>query len=220
METASNAIFWQEKWECGETGFHETQPNPLLTRHISALDLPAGARIFVPLCGMSQDMTWLAGQGYHVTGCELSDVAVRRFFSDLGIMPEIVQAGPLRRFSAGSISILEGNIFDLTPDLLGPMDAIYDRAALIALPEELRRAYAGQLLSLTGPVPELLVTLDYEQSCLKGPPFSVSEAFLRSYYGKAYTLTLLESREVEGGLKGRCPASENVWRLSPLPPSS
>ncbi|KXU99700.1 thiopurine S-methyltransferase [Gluconobacter potus] len=220
MDTASNAVFWQEKWERGETGFHEPQANPLLTRHIAALDLLAGAQIFVPLCGMSQDMVWLAGQGYHVTGCELSDVAVRRFFSDLGLTPAIVQAGPLRRFFAGSISILEGNIFDLTPGLLGPMDAIYDRAALIAFPEDLRRAYVAHLLSLTGPVPELLVTLDYDQSCLKGPPFSVSEASLRSYYGKAYTLTLLESRAVEGGLKGRCPASENVWRLSPLLPSS
>lgn len=74
-------------------------------------------------------------------------------------------------FSAGTIRIFAGNIFDLTPDLLGLMDGIYDRAALIALPEDLRRAYAAHLLSLTGPVPELLVTLDYDQSCLKGPPF-------------------------------------------------
>lgn len=220
MDTASNAVFWQEKWERGETGFHEPQANPLLTRHIAALDLAAGARIFVPLCGMSQDMVWLAGQGYHVTGCELSDIAVHRFFSDLDLTPDIVEAGRLRCFSAGTIRIFAGNIFDLIPDLLGPMDAIYDRAALIALPEDLRWAYAAHLLSLTGPVPELLVTLDYDQSCLKGPPFSVSEASLRSYYGKAYTLTLLESRAVEGGLKGRCPASENVWRLSPLPPLS
>ncbi len=220
MDAGSNAVFWQEKWERGETGFHEAQANPLLTRHLSALELPVGARIFVPLCGMSQDMVWLAGQGYRVTGCELSDIAVRRFFSDLGITPDIVEAGRLRCFSAGTIRIFASNIFDLTPDLLGPMDGIYDRAALIALPEDLRRAYAAHLLSLTGPVPELLVTLDYDQSCLKGPPFSVSEAFLREWYGHAYTFMLLESRAVEGGLKGRCPASENVWRLSPLSPSS
>lgn len=220
MDAGSNAVFWQEKWERGETGFHEPQANPLLTRHIAALGLQAGARIFVPLCGMSQDMVWLAGQGYRMTGCELSDIAVRRFFSDLSIMPAIVEAGPLRCFSAGTIRIFAGNIFDLTPDLLGPMDGIYDRAALIALPEELRRAYAAHLLSLTSPVPELLVTLDYDQSRLKGPPFSVSEAFLRECYGQAYALKLLESHAVEGGLKGRCPASENVWRLSPLRPSS
>lgn len=219
MDAKSNAVFWQEKWERGETGFHEPQANPLLTRHIAALDLPAGARIFVPLCGMSQDMVWLAGQGFHVTGCELSDIAVRRFFSDLGITPDIRDAEALRCFSAGTIRIFAGNIFDLMPDLLGPMDGIYDRAALIALPEDLRRAYVAHLLSLTGPVPELLVTLDYDQSCLKGPPFSVDEAFLRECYGQAYAFTLLESRAVEGGLKGRCPASENVWRLSPLPPS-
>jgi len=220
MDVKLNAVFWQEKWERGETGFHEPQANPLLTRHIGALDLPAGARIFVPLCGMSQDMVWLAEQGFHVTGCELSDIAVRRFFIDLGITPDIVDVGPLRCFSAGNIRIFAGNIFDLTPDLLGPMGGIYDRAALIALPEDLRRAYAAHLLSLTGPVPELLVTLDYDQSCLKGPPFSVRETFLRECYGLAYALTLLESRAVEGGLKGRCPASENVWRLSPLPPPS
>lgn len=220
MDAKSNAVFWQEKWERGETGFHEPQANPLLTRHIAALDLPAEAQIFVPLCGMSQDMVWLAGQGYHVTGCELSDIAVRRFFSDLGITPDIRDAEALRCFSAGTIRIFAGNIFDLTPDLLGPMDCIYDRAALIALPEDLRRAYAVHLLFLTGPLPELLVTLDYDQSCLKGPPFSVDEAFLRECYGQVYVLTLLESQAVEGGLKGRCPASENVWRLSPLPPLS
>lgn len=218
----SNAVFWRKKWDRGETGFHETQVNPLLTRHLGALDLAAGERIFVPLCGMSQDMVWLAEQGYRVTGCELSELAVSRFFSDLGITPEVTEAGPVRCFSAGclpagAVRIFVGDLFDLTPDLLGPMEGLYDRAALIALPEDLRRAYVAHLLSLTGPVPELLVTLDYDQSCLKGPPFSVGEAFLQDCYGRVYTLTLLESRPVEGGLKGRCPAMENVWLFTPRP---
>lgn len=217
MDVASNAVFWQEKWERGETGFHEVRANPLLTRHIAALGLSARARIFVPLCGMSQDMVWLAGQGYRVIGCELSDIAVGRFFDDLGVTPDVVQAGLLRCFSAGAISVFAGNIFDLTPDVLGQVEAIYDRAALIALPEDLRRAYAAHLLGLTGPVPELLVTLAYDQSCLKGPPFSVDEGFVREVYGEAYGIRRLESREVEGGLKGRCPATENVWQFSPLP---
>ncbi|KXV47009.1 thiopurine S-methyltransferase [Gluconobacter albidus] len=217
MDVASNAVFWQEKWERGETGFHEAGANPLLTRHIAALDLSAGARIFVPLCGMSQDMVWLAGQGYRVIGCELSDIAVRRFFDDLGVTPDVVQAGLLRCFSAGAISVFAGNIFDLTSEVLGPVEAIYDRAAVIALPEDLRRVYVTHLLALTGPVPELLVTLAYDQSRLKGPPFSVDEGFVREVYGEAYGIRRLESREVPGGLKGRCPATENVWQLSPLP---
>lgn len=216
MDAASNAVFWQEKWERGETGFHEERANPLLTRYFGALDLPVGARIFVPLCGMSQDMVWLAGQGYQVIGCELSEIAVERFFSDLGVTPEVIQVGTLRHFSASDISIFAGNIFDLTPDILGPVEGIYDRAALIALPENLRRAYVAHLLALTGPVPELLVTLTYDQSCLKGPPFSVDENFVRTAYGKVYDVRCLQSREVEGGLKGRCPASENVWQFSPL----
>ena len=216
MDAASNAVFWQEKWERGETGFHEARANPFLTRHFGALDLPVGARIFVPLCGMSQDMVWLAGQGYRVIGCELSEIAVEQFFSDLGVTPDVVQVGTLRRFSAGAISIFAGNIFDLTPDALDPVEAIYDRAALIALPEDLRRAYVAHLLALTGSVPELLVTLAYDQSCLKGPPFSVDEGFVREAYGEAYEIRRLESREVEGGLKGRCPATENVWQFSPL----
>ncbi|MBS1027141.1 thiopurine S-methyltransferase [Gluconobacter albidus] len=220
MDVASNAVFWQEKWERGETGFHEAGANPLLTRHIAALDLSAGARIFVPLCGMSQDMVWLAGQGYRVIGCELSNIAVGRFFDDLGVTPDVVQAGLLRCFSAAAISVFAGNIFDLTPEVLGPVEAVYDRAALIALPEDLRRAYAARLLALTGPVPELLVTLAYDQSRLKGPPFSVDEGFVREVYGEAYEIRRLESREVPGGLKGRCPATENVWKFSPLPARS
>lgn len=214
MDAASNAVFWQEKWERGETGFHGAHANPLLTRHFGALDLPVGARIFVPLCGMSQDMVWLAGWGYRVIGCELSEIAVERFFSDLGVTPDVVQVGTLRCFSASDICIFTGNIFDLTPDLLGPVEGIYDRAALIALPEDLRRAYVAHLLALTGPVPELLVTLTYDQSCLKGPPFSVDEDFVRAAYGKVYEIRCLQIRDVAGGLKGRCPASESVWQFS------
>ena len=205
--------FWLARWQSNQIGFHEGAPNALLMSHLAALDLPAAARIFVPLCGKSQDMHWLLAQGFTVVGIELSRLAVEQFFAELGLDPVVSRAGRLERFEAGGVTLFAGDIFDLDRATLSAVDAIYDRAALVALPAPLRQRYAAHLIELTSAAPQLLVTFEYDHACRPGPPFSVMEAEVRAHYAAAYRLERAEIREVQGGFKGVAAAQESVWLM-------
>ncbi|POF62625.1 thiopurine S-methyltransferase [Novacetimonas maltaceti] len=208
--------FWHEKWQRNEIGFHEPQPNAFLLRNFAQMHLPASGRIFVPLCGKTLDIHWLLSQGHQVCGIELSPIAVGQLFAALGLSPRVTATGTLQRFEAGKLCIFVGNVFDLTRHDLGHVDTVYDRAALIALPAAARSRYATHLVSITNAAPQLLVCVEYDQSCRAGPPFSVDEAEVRQHYGRQFMLTRMERHDIPGGLKGACPAAETVWKLVPL----
>lgn len=207
--------FWQAKWQRNEIGFHEHRPNVLLVSHFSALCLPYGARVFVPLCGKSLDIHWLLAQGCQVVGCELSPIAVGQLFAELGLTPHVSICGTMQRYDAEGLCIYVGDIFDLTADALGRIDAVYDRAALIALPPAQQASYAAHLCAITHQAPQLLICLEYDQSRRAGPPFSVDAAQVSQCYGATFALTCIERVMVPGGLKGACPATEAVWHLIP-----
>lgn len=206
--------FWHDKWASNAIGFHEADTNALLLRHFAALRLAPGARVFVPLCGKTRDIHWLRAGGYRVAGSELSALAVGQLFAEMGLEPKITTAGKLRRFEAEGIVVDAGDIFQLDRKALGAVDAIYDRPALVALPAPLRARYAAHLMAVTGTVRQLLVCLEYDQSLMPGPPFSIGEAEIRAHYEAAYRITCLENREVAGGLKGR-QGRETCWLLEP-----
>jgi thiopurine S-methyltransferase len=205
--------FWRGRWRDNAIGFHQPAANPLLIRHLPALGLPAGARIFVPLCGKTLDMGWLLGEGFRVAGAELVESAVEQLFAELGREPRIEKLGRLTRHSAEGIDVFAGDIFDLSAERLGRVDAIYDRAALVALPEALRPPYAAHMTAIADGAPQLLVSFDYDQRLMDGPPFSVGAEEVRALYAGAYDVALLDSAEVDGGLKGKYPAKEQVWLL-------
>jgi thiopurine S-methyltransferase len=142
---------WLQCWREQDTDFHQTEVNPLLSRFWPGLGLARGSRVFVPLCGKSLDMLWLAGQGHEVIGIELSPVAVHDFFHDNGLQPDKSQVGPFTLWRHDNLSILCGDYFALDKSHLGPFDTVYDRAALTALPENIRTLYVAQLERL---VPE------------------------------------------------------------------
>lgn len=208
------AGFWHQRWEKNEIGFHESKANPLLVRHFDALSLPAGSRVFLPLCGKTLDIRWLLSRGYRVAGAELSGIAVGQLFEELGVEPAISKLGEVDRYRANDIDIFVGDIFALSGGMLGQVDAVYDRAALVALPEEMRERYTAHLREITNEAPQLLINFEYDQTLMNGPPFSVSNEEVSRHYGSSHRLSLLESAEVVGGLKGKCPAKENVWLLS------
>ncbi|MEE9391835.1 MAG: thiopurine S-methyltransferase [Planctomycetota bacterium] len=207
------AEFWHERWKDNNIGFHEGKPNSLLVKHLGQLGLKKGARVFVPLCGKTCDLGWFMEQGFEVVGVELSKTAVEQLFEELGLRPRLKSDGPLVRYSAEGIEILQGNLFEVSSELIGTVDAHYDRAALVALPPTLRDNYALHVAKITDSAPQLLICFDYEQKVMDGPPFSVDEAEVRRLYGTSYDLNLLERAEVAGGLKGKCPAAEDVWIL-------
>lgn len=205
--------FWHRRWEQNEIGFHKSEPNPLLVKYFKELSLVKGSRVFLPLCGKSLDISWLLSNGYRVAGAELSKIAIGQLFQQLGLEPNISKAGEIYDYSANNIDIFVGDIFSLSGSVLGPVDAVYDRAALVALPEELRKQYTSHLTEITRNAPQLLICYEYDQSHMEGPPFSVSNDEVIKHYGNSYDITLLSSADVPGGLKGICAAKENVWLL-------
>lgn len=213
------ADFWHKKWESNVLGFHLSEANPLLLANFKALALKTGSRVFLPLCGKTLDISWLLSQGYRVVGIELSALAVNQLFETLNITPEKTDLGDLIRYSAENIDIFIGDIFHLSDKDLGVIDAVYDRAAFVALPETMRTRYVEHLIRITHCAPQLLVSFEYDQNLLQGPPFAISNQEINQQYKPAYELTLLTSEEVIGGLKGKCPAAENVWLLNPSPQS-
>jgi len=225
-----NTRFWFQKWKAREIGFHQPEANSLLTSHFGALSLPAGSRVLVPLCGKTPDMRWLLSQNYQVAGVELVETAIEEFFEESRLEPAV--SGPsvsepsvsdeqegsppaMRRYHADGIDLFAGDLFALSPERLGPVDAAYDRAALVALPEEVRARYAAHLKALVGQQPQLLITFRYDQSQMEGPPFSIGPDELERLYGDTYDLTRQASVQVPGGLKGQCPAREEAWLLRP-----
>jgi thiopurine S-methyltransferase len=209
METS----FWHQRWEKSDIGFHKSEVNPLLVSHFAKLDLPKGMRIFLPLCGKTRDFSWLLDNGYRVVGAELSELAINQLFRDLGIEPSISRIAEFDHYHAKDIDIFVGNFFDLTAEILGPVNAVYDRAALVALPSSMRNQYAIKLMQITNSAPQLLICYEYNQQLMDGPPFSIENAEVKKHYGDSFELVLAESRSVQGKLKGQVAAIETVWLL-------
>ena len=212
--------FWLSKWQEGQTGFHLDRVNPLLQKYLPVLDLSASGHVLLPLCGKSVDLQYLHALGHSVTGIELSPLAIQSFWETSGMTPELAmdQTGT-RRWTSGTLVLLEGDIFQITPETVGIVDAVYDRAALIAMPPHLRPAYVQKLKILANGAPILLITLSYPEDEMQGPPFSVREDEIMTLFAPEYQAELLETSEVidhNEGLRrrGLTQLRETVWLLT------
>lgn len=189
--------FWLERWERQEIGFHQDEVNPYLSRYWPELKLARGSAVFVPLCGKSRDLRWLRDQGHRVSGVELSDIAVQAFFRENGYAARHIPGERFDRHEADELCLLCGDFFDLNGDDLANVTAVYDRAALIALPEEMRPRYVRHLVSILPPATQiLLVAFDYPQSEMQGPPFAVSSDEVRALYRDYAEICLLAQQDV------------------------
>ncbi|MEL6915052.1 MAG: thiopurine S-methyltransferase [Pseudomonadota bacterium] len=206
------AAFWHERWQSGRIAFHESAPNALLAAHWPGLAM--GRRVFVPLCGKAVDLSWLAAQGHEVVGAELDASAVAAFFAEAGLAPEKRPAGPLTRYAAGGITIYQGDIFALEAATLGPVDAVFDRAALVALPPEMRARYAEHVAALTGHTPQMLITFEYSNPVMEGPPHSVPTREVETHYAARFAIRELERRPITGPLLNRTTGSEVAYHLA------
>lgn len=212
--------FWFDRWQNNEIGFHQTDGQPLLRKHWSALELPASARVLVPLCGKTRDMAWLAEQGHAVTGIELSETAASDFFAESGVDYVVRQTGAFSCFSGGGIDILVGDFFELPAEQLAGFDAWYDRAALIALPPDMRQRYVDRLMRHLQPGTRgLLITFAYDPSVMDGPPFSVDDDAVHALMSGYARLEQLEQRRdlsIAHHLqrRGLSEARDSVYRLT------
>ena len=189
--------FWRQRWQDNDIGFHQDQPTPLLQKHWPAVAVPPGCRVFVPLAGKSLDMLWLAAQGHRVLGIELSQLAVELFFADHGLRPEIHETHYGRHYRAGDIELICGDAFALDEAALADCAAVFDRAALIALPSELRQRYVDELYArLPAGCRGLLITMEYPAQEKAGPPFPVLESEVRERFARDWRVELLEWRDI------------------------
>ena len=143
------ARFWHQKWNDNNIGFHEQKPNDFLTGNFGRLKLAHNTRIFLPLCGKTLDIAWILSKGYKIVGAELRPLAIEQLFETLKLTPKITDIGNLQLFSAPNIDIFVGDIFDVSSKMLGKIAAVYDRAALVALPQDMRSRYTQHLMKIT-----------------------------------------------------------------------
>lgn len=192
-----DAAYWQSRWQRGETGWHRDEVMPLLQKHWPAIDPLPGARVVVPLCGKTLDMPWLAAQGHDVLGIEVAAEGIAAFFAEQGLDDDTLDTPAGRLHRAGAIDILQADVFEVDAATLANCRHVYDRAALIALPPELRRRYADTFYArLPSGCRGLLITLEYPQHEKAGPPFSVGEDEVHALFSPDWDVTLLERRDI------------------------
>ena len=205
--------FWIDKWTNKQIGFHLNDVNPLLTNYIKLLELKAGDTIFIPLCGKTLDIKWLLQQGFNVIGSELSQIAILELFEELEIIPSIESLNNCEKYSNNNLTVYGGDIFKLDNTTIGKIDAVYDRAALVALPKEMRISYANHLKEITLGAKQLLITIQYNEEELNGPPFNILGHEVNNLY-PTFSNAFITQLPMAGGLKSH-EAFESVWVLKP-----
>ena len=219
------ADFWHQRWAAGRLGFHQARVNSRLKKFWAALAPEPGAAVLAPLCGKSLDMLWLARAGHRVIGIEISDIACRDFFAENGLRCTVEDGAPFVRFignAGGDIELWCGDWFDLKAGDLDGVRLVYDRAALIALPEPMRAGYAAHLAELLPPRARVfLISMDYDESRMKGPPFSVPEAEVRGLFEANFSVEIITQSsgpDFVGNLaeRGLDSLNEKVYRLQRL----
>jgi thiopurine S-methyltransferase len=212
----SRVEFWNTRWEQGRTAFHQAEPTAFLVKY--AERLAGRRRVLVPLCGKSHDLAWLAQHGHDVVGVESSPVAVKSFFAERGVEAAVAPIAGGERWEAGGVAIHCGDFFEV--DCGPPADAAFDRAALVALPPPTQERYVDRVLSLLVPgAPILLVTFEYEQREMSGPPFAVHPADVeRLFAGRARVehLERVELGDEAAHLRARGVSSfwETAWVIT------
>lgn len=212
------ADFWHQRWQDNLIGFHQNEINPYLLEYWPQLELDEGSGVLVPLCGKSLDMLWLA-ERYNVRGVELSPRAVEDFFAEQKLKPGRREEDGFSVCETTGITLYCGDFLNLSSSVLGNVSAVYDRAALIALPPVMRARYVSHLNSLCPAGTQmLLVTMAYNQTEMDGPPFSVEDAEIHELFDAHWRVERLREDDIleneakfrERGL-GRL--SENIYRL-------
>jgi thiopurine S-methyltransferase len=189
--------FWHDRWRAGQLGFHQSAVDRNLSSYWPGLKLAPDCRVFIPLCGKSLDLLWLRDRGHAVVGVELSAVAVESFCMENGIPARRRLAGDFDVYQAEGLELFRGDYFALTPELLGDVAALYDRAALISWPPALRESYVTHVAALTRPGTQtLLITLEYNQDQMSGPPFTVSADEVTRLYARRHEIRRLGREEI------------------------
>ena len=188
---------WKSLWQEDRIGFHLPEVNPYLMRFSDQLLHQNPDRVFVPLCGKTLDLCWLTKKTKKVIGVELVSMAVQDFFAENNIDYLIQQDETLQKFSSKSIDIYLSDFFDLNHEQTSSFKAIYDRASIVAIEKPERREYVDHLISFLDPAGRiLLITLEFNQNQMEGPPYSVPAEEIEKLFAPLGSLKLLETCDI------------------------
>lgn len=199
------ADFWHDKWERMEIGFHLQEVNKALLKYWPQVEAEAGATVLVPLCGKTLDLVWLRQQGHAVVGIELSEVALDELAhlleQSLGLSLNKSREAERVMYRGDGVLLIAGDFFAVTPALLADEGfaapaVVYDRAAIVALPDSMRADYTRHILHLSPAAKQLLITLDYDQSKRNSPPFAVGDTEVHQHYDRVKQVQCLDEREL------------------------
>ncbi len=209
--------FWHNAWARTDApGWQQTSANKMLRTYWSQTDARAGETVFVPLCGRSPDLTWLQRYGHHVVGVDLSLSAIQRFCDESEVDFSVSTTPDFTVFSASNVTLYAGDFFAMQPALLEQVSRVYDRAALVAMPPDLRVRYVEHLQHIVPVVAEYLtIAISYDQAAMQGPPFSVPESEVRQHFAKNYKISLLHREESSMPRRGLATLEESVYRVLP-----
>lgn len=181
--------FWHNKWQHNEIGFHNSEAHPLLLRYWPTLALPENSRVLVPLAGKSLDVRWLLEQDYAVTASELSAVAADAFFAEQGWRANISEHSEHQLYQHEQLDYWVGDFFTLPDRQMPAVDAVYDRAALIALPPTMRERYVEAVKALLKPGAKyLLISLEYADEDAGGPPFAINSDTVTELFADSFSI--------------------------------
>jgi thiopurine S-methyltransferase len=206
--------FWHNAWAKSEKpGWQQDQANNALVKFWQ----PDSSAVFVPLCGRSPDLTWLHEQGHQVIGVDLSETAIRRFLESGGQKFSVEEIGEFKVFRAHGYTLYAGAYFSLSTEQLSSVARVYDRAALVALPADMRPRYAEHLQNIVPASSQILMNLiAYDQSQMDGPPFSVPESEMRQYFEQRYQIEVLQQHDSDLKRRGLQHLVETTYRLTPV----
>ncbi len=189
--------FWEDKWTRNEIGFHQTSVNQYLVNYWHQVSCAGQEQVLIPLCGKSHDMLWLNQKGHRILGVEWSAVACRQFFEEAGLTAQVTPGTPFSRYRHQDMELWCGDFFDLSPGATHDIRLVFDRAALIALPHSLRDRYATHLKTLLKPGSRiLLVTLEYPQEEMAGPPFCVTDEEVKRLFADRFSIELIHTQSL------------------------
>lgn len=190
--------FWLKRWQDNQIGFHQSSYHPML-KQFGKFFKPGN--VLVPLCGKSLDMLYLASLNHKVIGVELSPIACRDFFKENGISYLETKLQDFILFESEYVTLWCGDFFNLPEDVWANTTGLYDRAALVALPKDIREKYAAEIVKRSKNIETLLISFEYPEDAIEGPPFSVPEDEIKSIFRPLNVHKLL-TRPVEKSSQG------------------
>ncbi|MCG8610422.1 MAG: thiopurine S-methyltransferase [Pseudomonadales bacterium] len=214
--------FWHDKWRRNEIGFHEGTVNQYLASHWQDFTVTGSETVLLPLCGKSRDILWLSDKGHPVIGVELSPIACKDLFEETNLKAQVRPESPFTLYQHNDIQIYCGDFFDLDASHVAGVKTVFDRAALIALPDEMRRRYVDHLHQILPRESQiLLVTMEYDPGEMEGPPYSVTEPEVMSLYGAKWVTKQVQKNNLGADdpfakRKGLSYMTECVYQITKL----